>query len=378
PNRCRFSHRCFKLHTTAHSSLNDMSTRNRSKSPVELRRSPRKKAWASPLKTPTRNALANSNLFNDSDFSPLNESWADITEKDEECTARLLSTAERSKRKANSPKRVITKPKFVRSLELEKGISSSGRRSGDRHQETRGRQEERSAPRSQASRKRHLSNTSTVVDGGDDGASPRKRAAPSSSGRPARKNMKPEGTPSPARSRLFSAKSMSSPATGDFRPKEFYEEPTLGWCKDEKTIEKRNKEIEKAKQKPVYSQYLKEVAIAERIKGVHPRTPNKLINYSRRSWDSQVKSWKRSLYMWAGEEPSESANTSFYSETSEEQQQPMQEQDDDKPILAKLKFEDIHDTGVTTLMGRFDTSDESTLKATSATVDGPVTFPGDL
>lgn len=39
----------------------------------------------------------------------------------------------------------------------------------------------------QGSRKRHLSNASTVVD---EGASPRKRAAPSSSGRPSRKNAK--------------------------------------------------------------------------------------------------------------------------------------------------------------------------------------------
>lgn len=134
------------------------SNRTRSKSPaaqpVELRRSPRKKvrhtfysinlvwilewflnifmffssqAWASPSKTPTRNALANSSLFvssfflilkdtflsfsastqkwswldnlfintfqNDSDFSPLaNASWAEVMEGDVENNARLIST----------------------------------------------------------------------------------------------------------------------------------------------------------------------------------------------------------------------------------------------------------------------------------------------
>ncbi|GMS82195.1 hypothetical protein PENTCL1PPCAC_4370 [Pristionchus entomophagus] len=349
-----------------------MSSRNRSKSPVELRRSPRKKAWASPLKTPTRNAIANSSLFNDSDFSPLsNASWAEIMESDQESNARILSTAERRNRKPSSPKRAATRPKFVRSLELEKGLStSSGRR------EQRGRNEERTVP-TQGSRKRHLSNTSTIVDGGDEGASPRKRAAPSSSGRPARKNAKPETTPSPARSRLFSTKSQSSPGSAAFRPKEFYDAPKLGWCENQITIDRRTKEIEKAKDKPVYAKYLKEVPIAERMKGVHPATPNKFINYPRRSWDQQVRTWKRSLYAWAGEEPSESANTSFYSESNEEAEQMTDESENDKPILGALTVEDINETGMTTLMGKFNTesADESTLKANPTTVDGPVEFP---
>lgn len=355
------------------------SSRNRSKSPAsqpaELRRSPRKKAWASPLKTPTRNALANSSLFNDSDFSPLsNASWAEIMESDQESNARILSTAERRNRKPSSPKRAATKPKFVRSLELEKGIStSSGRR------EQRGRNEARTVP-TQGSRKRHLSSTSTIVDGGDcEGASPRKRAAPSSSGRPARKNAKAcEGTPSPARSRLFSSKSISSPATPSIRPKEFYDEPKNGWCEKQETIDRRTKEIEKAKAKPIYAKYLKEVSVRERIKGVHPVTPNKLINHTRRSWDMQVKTWKRSLYAWAGEEPSESANTSFYSESAEEEAEQMGEGENDAPILGALTVEDIHDTGLTTLLGRFDATDESTLKANPSTVDGPVEFPAGI
>lgn len=46
-------------------------------------------------------------------------------------------------------------------------------------------------------------------------------------------------------------------------------------------------EIAKAKEKPVYARYLAEVPKEER-KSDHPKTPNKYINYSRRSWDSQV------------------------------------------------------------------------------------------
>lgn len=305
-------------------------------------------------------------------------------EADEESNARILSTAERRNRKPSSPKRAATKPKFVRSLEAEKSISSSGRRDPrDQREPQRGRNDQRSFPE-RGSRKRHLSNASTIAGGEEEGASPRKRAAaPSSSGRPARKNAKPsEGTPSPARTRLFSqAKSISSPATPTIRPKEFYDAPKNGWCEDQDKLDRRTKEIEKAKAKPIYAKYLKEVSMRDRIKGVHPTTPNKLLNHTRRSWDMQIKNWKRSLYAWAGEEPSESANTSFYSESAEEEaQQPIEPADDAenaKPVLAALSFDEIQDTGMTTLMGRFDVvgqADESTLKANPTTVEGPVDF----
>ncbi|GMS82306.1 hypothetical protein PENTCL1PPCAC_4481, partial [Pristionchus entomophagus] len=137
-----------------------MSSLNRSKSPVESCRSPGYQAWASPLKTPTRSALANSSLFNDSDFSPLsNASWAEMRPGEQRPHTQKTSQAERRNRKPSSPKRAATRPKFARSLELESGLStSSGRR------EQRGRNEERTVT-TQLSRKRHLSNTSTIVDG---------------------------------------------------------------------------------------------------------------------------------------------------------------------------------------------------------------------
>ncbi|VDN55248.1 unnamed protein product, partial [Dracunculus medinensis] len=70
--------------------------------------------------------------------------------------------------------------------------------------------------------------------------------------------------------------------------KEGWKEPKNGWCNDEKILARRTKEIRRAKEKPIYIRYITEVPKVSRVKGIHPRTPNKFLNFSRRSWDAQV------------------------------------------------------------------------------------------
>uniref|UniRef100_A0A7I5E6Y0 SLBP_RNA_bind domain-containing protein n=1 Tax=Haemonchus contortus TaxID=6289 RepID=A0A7I5E6Y0_HAECO len=365
-------------------------------SPRKTRTSPRKKAWASPPKSVTKNF---SSIFSDADFSPLNSSWAEITANDESLNESLLESLSKSEsrrgRKASVPKKANSKPKFVRSLNLTQEVFGNGRRSERKEKievvvVEKKTQVDESSLRSKESRKRHLSAASSATLNEDcEGCSPIKRAPPNgsmSTGRPARKNLKTSTpTRSPFRSRcLFPSESRST--SGDFTPKDFWEDPTLGWCKDQAVLDRRTKEIERAKEKPIYARYLQEIPRHLRIKGVHPRTPNKHINFSRRSWDVQIRTWKRSLYNWAGEEPSDSVNTSFCSYSSDELKQDDVEQENrSQPVFRSItEIEEIQvrpeTDAMASLLGRFDMDsrrgDESTLKAPTngQRSDGPVDF----
>lgn len=364
-------------------------------SPRKVRTSPRKKAWASPPKASAQKVF--SSIFNEADFSPLNGSWAEITANDESLNGSTLeslaNSESRRSRKAALPKKASSKPKFVRSLELSEEVFSNSRRSerikdkvDDVVIERKPRAEETSRPKE--SRKRHLSIASTVTLNEEyEGCSPVKRA-PQSSGRPSRKSLKSDSGRSPFRSRCLFPKSDSkgSTPTGEFAPKDFWEDPTLGWCKDQATLDRRTKEIERAKEKSVYARYLREVPRHLRIKGVHPRTPNKHINFSRRSWDVQIRTWKRSLYDWAGEEPSDSVNTSFCSYSSEElRQDDIDQENRSVSVLRSItELEEIkvrpETDAMASLLGHFDMDsrrgDESTLKAPTngQRSDGPVDF----
>uniref|UniRef100_A0A0N4V2R8 SLBP_RNA_bind domain-containing protein n=1 Tax=Enterobius vermicularis TaxID=51028 RepID=A0A0N4V2R8_ENTVE len=170
----------------------------------------------------------------------------------------------------------------------------------------------------------------------------------------------------------------SHSSNDEFRVKDFWSEPTLGWCTDKKILEKRTKEIGRAKEKPVYARYLNEVPRNERTRD-HPKTPNKYINYSRRSWDSQIRRWKRALYIWGGEEPTASCNSSFCGEPVDS--------DIDLVVKSLLKILWVNHVvrlepdAMASLLGKFDIDshsgpEESTLKGTARTALGPKDFSG--
>ncbi|CAI4231384.1 unnamed protein product [Auanema sp. JU1783] len=349
------------------------------------RTSPRKKAWASPVKAATTLV---SSLFKEEDLPPLDKSWAEITAEDNQLTQSILDNISKSesRRKTAVPKKSTTKAKFSRRLESEDVV---GFKLDRRSERIRGREEnnkESSKYNTNASRKRQLSTSSQLTQDGEN-CSPAKRTplknASSSCDRPARKNMRSDlNERKSAAVRLFD-KSGASPSTNsEGSIKDGWEDPTLGWCTDLIVLERRTKEIDRAKEKPVYNRYLNEVPKSKRVKGVHPKTPNKQINFSRRSWDAQIRMWKKSLYTWAGEEPSDSVNTSFCSYSSDEIERAVDENLENEPVLSAIESILVkpETDAMASLLGKFDMDtrkgDESTLKAptTGSGPVGPVDF----
>uniref|UniRef100_A0A183BXQ2 SLBP_RNA_bind domain-containing protein n=1 Tax=Globodera pallida TaxID=36090 RepID=A0A183BXQ2_GLOPA len=84
-------------------------------------------------------------------------------------------------------------------------------------------------------------------------------------------------------------------------PREGWSEPKKGWCNDLVTLQRRDKDLNRMKEKLTYKHYLSQVPKWSRNKKAHPRTPNKYTNHTRRSWDKQVRLWKLAIYKWAGE-----------------------------------------------------------------------------
>lgn len=74
-----------------------------------------------------------------------------------------------------------------------------------------------------------------------------------------------------------------------------FRKPKVGWCRDVSVLVKRTKDLNQIFDTDLY----KEFTIAyPKGHGAGFTSPNKFLNWSRRSWDAQIKLYKKKLHLW--------------------------------------------------------------------------------
>lgn len=65
----------------------------------------------------------------------------------------------------------------------------------------------------------------------------------------------------------------------------------------QKTLQNRQKQIDYGKNTIGYDEYIRQIPRDERLPHM-PQTPDKLQDCSKRSWDGQVRKWRRALHRY--------------------------------------------------------------------------------
>ncbi|KAI8436858.1 hypothetical protein MSG28_010311 [Choristoneura fumiferana] len=102
------------------------------------------------------------------------------------------------------------------------------------------------------------------------------------------------------------------------RPMELESDPLI--------LQRRQKQIDYGKNTVGYNNYLQKVPITNRTKD-DPKTPDKYAKYSRRSWDTLIKMWRKKLHDYdtgtnAGSNTGSHTNSNPESDEDEENENP--------------------------------------------------------